>query len=36
MGCDDGQGYLFSRPLAVSDLRAWLRESSWSAGARTH
>lgn len=24
--CDEGQGYLFSRPLAVGDVVAWLRD----------
>jgi diguanylate cyclase (GGDEF)-like protein len=24
LGCDKGQGYFFSRPLAVEDLQAWL------------
>jgi diguanylate cyclase (GGDEF)-like protein/PAS domain S-box-containing protein len=27
MGCDLGQGYFFSRPLALKPLVAWLRES---------
>jgi EAL domain-containing protein (putative c-di-GMP-specific phosphodiesterase class I) len=24
-GCDEAQGYLFTRPLAPRDLEAWLR-----------
>ena len=27
IGCTYGQGYLFSRPLALPELVAWLRES---------
>ena len=29
LGCDLGQGRLFSRPLAADSLMAWLRESPW-------
>jgi len=31
MGCDLGQGYFFSKPLAIGDLERWLRESPWKA-----
>ena len=29
MGCDVGQGYFFSRPLAIDALTGWLRETRW-------
>ncbi len=29
MGCDIGQGYLFSRALSVDELSSWLAESTW-------
>jgi EAL domain-containing protein (putative c-di-GMP-specific phosphodiesterase class I) len=28
MGCDEGQGYFLSRPLAIDDLQVWLNQ--WS------
>ncbi len=31
-GCDVAQGYYLSRPLAVSDLTAWLASSPWGHG----
>lgn len=31
MGCDEAQGYLYARPLAVADLERWRRE--WGMGA---
>src|SRR5678816_2587678 len=31
LGCDQGQGWFFSRALAVDDVTTWLRESRWSA-----
>lgn len=31
MGCDLGQGYLFSPPLPFDALREWLRQSRWAA-----
>jgi EAL domain-containing protein (putative c-di-GMP-specific phosphodiesterase class I) len=33
MGCDVGQGYLFSRPLALDPLIDWLKNSRWPAAA---
>ena len=30
MGCDVGQGYLFSRPLALGPLVGWLQQSRWA------
>ena len=30
LGCDVTQGFLFSRPLPVGELRAWLAEHSTS------
>jgi diguanylate cyclase (GGDEF)-like protein/PAS domain S-box-containing protein len=30
MGCDGGQGYLFSRPLALTPLCEWLRGARWA------
>lgn len=35
MGCDVGQGYLFSRPLALEPLLEWLRQSRWAPVAST-
>lgn len=36
LGCDLGQGYFFSKPLAVEPLLTWLRQSRWGcAGAAT-
>ena len=29
LGCDQGQGMFFSRPLAADALTSWLRESRW-------
>ena len=29
LGCDIGQGYYFSRPLAPPALMAWLRDSAF-------
>lgn len=29
LGCDLGQGYFFSKPLAPEPLTTWLRESRW-------
>jgi len=31
LGCDQGQGMFFSRPLAADALISWLRESRWRA-----
>ena len=28
MGCDEVQGYLYARPLAVGDLEAWLDDQA--------
>lgn len=33
LGCDVGQGYLFSKPLGVDPLKTWLRESHWGVSA---
>jgi EAL domain-containing protein (putative c-di-GMP-specific phosphodiesterase class I) len=30
-GCDMAQGYFISRPMASSDLLAWMKESPWGA-----
>ncbi len=32
MGCDVAQGYFLSRPVPVSDLLKWIKESSWEVG----
>lgn len=32
LGCQIGQGYFFSRPLAVERLHPWLSESPWGVG----
>ena len=24
LGCDEGQGYLYARPMSLEDLKAWL------------
>ncbi|HYI11529.1 MAG TPA: EAL domain-containing protein [Thermoanaerobaculia bacterium] len=32
LGCDMGQGYYVSRPLAVEAFRVWVRESKWGLG----
>ncbi len=29
LGCDIGQGFYMSRPIAVSDFNEWLVESPW-------
>jgi EAL domain-containing protein (putative c-di-GMP-specific phosphodiesterase class I) len=29
LGCELGQGYFFSRPLAIDSLTTWLRQSPW-------
>lgn len=29
LGCDTGQGYLFSKPIPPDDLSQWLSESPW-------
>src|SRR5690606_10008818 len=29
LGCDRGQGYLFSKPLPAHSLIEWLRDSPW-------
>jgi EAL domain-containing protein (putative c-di-GMP-specific phosphodiesterase class I) len=34
LGCDLGQGYFFSKPLAVERLIPWLRESPWGHATR--
>jgi diguanylate cyclase (GGDEF)-like protein len=31
-GCDMAQGFFVSRPLALADLLAWMRESAWGLG----
>jgi diguanylate cyclase (GGDEF)-like protein/PAS domain S-box-containing protein len=32
LGCELGQGYFFSKPLAMEPLITWFRESSWGYG----
>ncbi|MCW5698965.1 MAG: EAL domain-containing protein [Rhodospirillales bacterium] len=32
-GCDEAQGYYFSRPLPVAQFEAWLRQNEASAAA---
>ena len=34
LGCDMVQGYLLSRPLAATDMVAWMRSSVWTRAAR--
>jgi len=34
LGCDMVQGYLLSRPVAATDLVAWMRSSVWTRAAR--
>ena len=34
MGCDEAQGYLYSRPLAAADLERWWRARVESTAAR--
>ncbi len=31
LGCDDGQGYLFSKPLSAADLATWLNSETQTA-----
>ena len=33
MGCQMGQGYLFSKPMPASDVPAWLEKRELRAGA---
>jgi EAL domain-containing protein (putative c-di-GMP-specific phosphodiesterase class I)/GGDEF domain-containing protein len=35
MGCDEGQGYLFCRPLGVKDFECWARANDGSHGRET-
>ena len=35
LGCDEGQGYYMSRPIAAPEMMQWLHESPWGLGKST-
>lgn len=35
LGCDQGQGYYFSKPLPANELASWLKLSDWPVESRT-
>ena len=35
LGCDEGQGYYMSRPIAAPEMTQWLHESPWGLGKST-